>query len=78
METAIINPIRTHFDTGLTGFGLYVDTCEVTTFALREDSIEVTLPEKADVVVFSGAPGTMIREYLGLFGPAVLPPEWTM
>lgn len=61
-----------------TGFGLYVDTCEVTTFAFRENSIEVTLPEKADVVVFSGTPETMIREYMGLFGSAVLPPEWTM
>lgn len=61
-----------------TGFGLYVDTCEVTTFAFREDSIEVTLPEKADVVVFSGTPETMIREYMRLSGPAVLPPEWTM
>lgn len=61
-----------------TGFGLYVDTCEVTTFAFNEDSIEVTLLEKADVVVFSGTPETMIREYMGLFGSAVLPPEWTM
>lgn len=61
-----------------TGFGLYVETCEVTTFAFNEDSIEVTLPEKADVVLFSGTPETMIREYMGLFGPAVLPPEWTM
>ena len=61
-----------------TGFGLYVDTCEVTTFAFGADSIAVKLPETADVVVFSGTPETMIREYMSLFGPAVLPPEWTM
>lgn len=60
-----------------TGFGLYVDTCEVTTFDFG-DNIEITLPETADVVLFSGTPEEMIREYMGLFGPAVLPPEWTM
>lgn len=61
-----------------TGFGLYVDTCEVTSFTFGEDCITVTLPEKADVVLFSGTPETIIREYMDLFGPAVLPPEWTM
>ena len=38
-----------------TGFGLYVDTCEVTTFTFQDDNIEVELPETADVVLFSGA-----------------------
>ena len=61
-----------------TGFGLYVDTCEVTTFAFGEKSIEIKLPETADVVLFSGTPEEMIREYMSLFGAAVLPPEWTM
>ena len=61
-----------------TGFGLYVDTCEITTFDFGEKSIEITLPETADVVLFSGTPEEMIREYMSLFGPAVLPPEWTM
>lgn len=61
-----------------TGFGLYVDTCEVTSFTFGEDCITVTLPEKADVVLFSGTPETIIREYMDQFGPAVLPPEWTM
>lgn len=61
-----------------TGFGLYVDTCEVTSFTFGEDSIMVSLPEKADVVLFSGTPETMLREYMSLFGPAVLPPEWAM
>lgn len=60
-----------------TGFGLYVDTCETTTFAFGENAIEITLPETADVVVFSGTPEEMIREYMSLFGQAVLPPEWT-
>lgn len=61
-----------------TGFGLYVDTCEVTTFTFGEDLVTVSLPEKADVVLFSGTPEEIIREYMNLFGPAVLPPEWTM
>lgn len=61
-----------------TGFGLYADTKEVTVFSFKEDCIDITLPEKADVVLFSGTPEEMIREYMGLFGPAVLPPEWTL
>lgn len=61
-----------------TGFGLYVDTCEVTTFIFGESCIEIKLPETADVVLFSGTPEEMVREYMSLFGPAVLPPEWTM
>lgn len=61
-----------------TGFGLYVDTCETTTFAFAEDHIEVTLPTDADIVLFSGTPEAMIREYMGMFGSAVLPPEWAL
>lgn len=61
-----------------TGFGLYVDTCETTTFSFEEDRIIVTLPQAADVVLFSGTPEEIVQEYMGLFGPAVLPPEWTM
>lgn len=61
-----------------TGFGLYVDTCEVTTFDFGEKSIEITLPETAEVVLFSGTPEEIVREYMSLFGAAVLPPEWTM
>ena len=61
-----------------TGFGLYVDTCEVTTFDFGDSCIEIELPETADVFLFSGTPEEMVREYMSLFGPAVLPPEWTM
>ena len=61
-----------------TGFGLYVDTCETTIFSFGSDQIEITLPEEADVVLFSGTPETILREYMSLFGPAVLPPEWTL
>lgn len=61
-----------------TGFGLYVDTCEVTTFHFGDSCIEIVLPETTDVVLFSGTPEEMIREYMSLFGPAVLPPEWAM
>ena len=61
-----------------TGFGLYVDTCEATTFDFGEKSIEIKLPETAEVVLFTGTPEEMVREYMSLFGPAVLPPEWSM
>ena len=61
-----------------TGFGLYVDTCEATVFSFGSDQIEITLPENADVVLFSGTPEEIIREYMSLFGPAVLPPEWAL
>lgn len=59
-----------------TGFGLYVDTCEVTAFAFGEDEIRVTLPEEADIVLFAGTPEQIIREYMSLFGAAALPPSW--
>ena len=61
-----------------TGFGLYVDTCEVTMFDFCESCIEIELPETAEVVLFTGSPEEMVREYMSLFGPAVLPPEWSM
>ena len=61
-----------------TGFGLYADTCETTVFSFEEGYIEVTIPETADVVLFSGTPEEMVREYMQLFGSAVLPPEWAL
>lgn len=61
-----------------TGFGLYVDTCETTVFSFHEDSIEIILPETAGVVLFRGTPEQIIREYMSLFGPPVLPPEWVL
>ena len=61
-----------------TGFGLYVDTCETTEFDFAEDEIRVNLPECADVVLFSGTPEVMLREYMCLFGTAKLPPEWAL
>lgn len=60
------------------GFGLYVDSCETTVFSFGEEEITVTLPEEAEVVLFSGTPEDILRAYMGLFGPAVLPPEWSL
>lgn len=59
-----------------TGFGLYVDTCKTTTFVFGEDYIEVEMPESAKLKTFSGTPEEILREYMSLFGKAVLPPEW--
>lgn len=59
-----------------TGFGLYVDTEKETAFSFEENDIEVKLPDDADVVLFSGTPEEIVAEYMGLFGKAVLPPDW--
>lgn len=58
------------------GFGLYVDTCETTTFHFDENSVTIDLPESASVVTFSGEPAQIVSAYMELFGKAVLPPEW--
>lgn len=58
------------------GFGLYVDTCETTTFHFDENSVTIDLPESAPVVAFSGEPAQIVSAYMELFGTAVLPPEW--
>ena len=59
-----------------TGFGLYVDSCETTVFSFGEEEIGVTLPEEAEAVLFTGSPEEIVREYMGLFGKAALPPDW--
>lgn len=58
------------------GFGLYADTREVTRFAFEEQRIRVELPAECEVVLFSGAPGQILRDYVSLFGPMKLPPKW--
>lgn len=58
------------------GFGLFVDTTETTAFDFCEDKIIVSLPEKADIVLFEGTPKEIISEYMALGGKAVMPPEW--
>lgn len=58
------------------GFGLYADTREVTRFAFEEQRIRVELPAECEVVLFSGTPGQIIRDYVSLFGPMKLPPKW--
>ena len=59
-----------------TGFGIYAETYEATSFSFEIDSIEICLPEKADIIAFSGTPEEILREYMSLFGKALLPPEW--
>lgn len=59
-----------------TGFGLYADTCEVTSFRFDDSEIIVMLPNYAEIVLFTGRPEQIIREYMSLFGKAVLPPDW--
>lgn len=59
-----------------TGFGLYAETNETTIFRFEEDGIAVDLPRNCDVILFAGTPAEIIRDYMGLFGSAKLPPEW--
>ena len=58
------------------GFGLYADTCETTAFDFREGEIVCELPGGCGLTLFSGTPERMIAEYMSLFGPPVLPPDW--
>lgn len=58
------------------GFGLYADTCETTAFDFREGEIVCELPAGCGLTLFSGTPERMIAEYMSLFGPPVLPPDW--
>ncbi len=58
------------------GFGMYVDTYVPSTFDFREKCIRVELPVNAEIVCFSGTPEIILREYMDLFGKALLPPEW--
>lgn len=59
-----------------TGFGLYAETNEITTFRFGENRIVIELPQGCDVILFAGSPDEIIRDYMALFGPAKLPPEW--
>ncbi len=59
------------------GFGLYVDTYKETTFVFGEDTIEVHCEKETELVLFSGSPKEIVSEYMGLFGKAVLPPDWS-
>jgi len=57
------------------GFGLYVDTMEKTTFEFL-DEIHCTIPSDSEIVVFTGTPETIISEYMSIFGQAKCPPEY--
>lgn len=59
-----------------TGFGLYLDTNEITSFKFNEDSVEVSLNKDTNIVVFIGEPKEIISEYMSLFEKTVLPPSW--
>jgi len=58
------------------GFGPYADTREVTRFCFAEGQIHLSLPAGCSLVLFSGTPAQIIRDYLSLFGPVRLPPKW--
>ena len=60
-----------------TGFGLYCDTYKILDFHFGDKVITVDLPcEDIEITLFIGKPEEIIREYMGMFGKAVLPPEW--
>lgn len=58
------------------GFGFYAATDRVTEFFFEEGSIHILMPAGCDAVLFAGEPEALIRDYMGLFGPAKLPPKW--
>ncbi|GHU15480.1 hypothetical protein FACS1894163_02320 [Spirochaetia bacterium] len=60
------------------GFGLFVDTGEITVFEFGEE-ITVKVPARAaycKVYLFAGLPAEIISDYMPLFGSAKLPPKW--
>ena len=59
-----------------TGFGLYAATDERTSFRFGENEIRAELPANCRLILFAGAPGEIIRDYMALFGPAKVPPKW--
>ena len=59
-----------------TGFGLYADTYEVTTFSFWETEIVVYAPDYTEYKLFTGTPEEILCAYMELFGKAVLPPDW--
>ena len=59
-----------------TGFGLYAATDERTSFRFGEKEIRAELPANCRLILFAGAPGEIIRDYMALFGPAKVPPKW--
>ena len=58
------------------GWGLYADTCQTTVFDFSADAISIELPAGTEIVLFQGQPDQIVKEYMSLFGPAILPPEW--
>lgn len=58
------------------GFGLLVDTDEVTTFDFTGNAITVLLPGGAPVFAGTGTPAELVRAYMQHFGPAPVPPKW--
>ena len=61
-----------------TGFGLYVDTANVTAFHFEMECVRIMLPDNASIIVFTGSPHKIISEYMSLHGPAKLPPKWAL
>lgn len=57
------------------GFGIYVQTKKKTVFSFQE-SIECTIPEEAEIYVFTGTIQEIIHDYMNLFSKPQLPPEY--
>lgn len=58
------------------GFGLFANCCETAVFDFREGEILAKLPKNCEITLFFGPPERIISEYISLFGPPVLPPDW--
>lgn len=59
-----------------TGLGLYVQTNREAVFDFNEETILISYPAGANIVLFTGTPESIIQEYQALFGPVKLPPKW--
>lgn len=59
-----------------TGFGLFLDTYDITSFKFDENKIIVSLNINTKVYVFINEPKNIISEYMSIFKQTVLPPSW--
>lgn len=57
------------------GFGLYIDTMCKTKFIFR-DEILCVIPRNTELILFTGTPKSILKEYIELFGKIKLPPDF--
>ncbi len=58
------------------GFGVYIETDEVTEFDFRKDEIICLYPSDAKVILFYGSMKEILTQYISMIGRPAVPPEY--